>query len=423
MRKCVFLALLFAASLQAQDISGDWQGTRKLDAGDDRIIIKIAKADDRPWKATIFFVDAVSFDAGFPWESAILQGSILKLTIHLFSDQTYEGKVSADGTSIDGTWTIDKKSWPVEFKRATPDTAWKDLSPHTVRFVSVDKDVNLQVLDWGGTGRPLVLLTGLGNDAHVYDKLAPKLTDRYHVYAITRRGFGVSSAPAPTSENYSADRLGDDVLAVIDSLKLSRPVLAGHSIAGEELSSVGSRHPEKVAGLIYLDAAYPYAYYDHSRGDVFIDSNEVRRKLDQLEFRYPPDTRMLHELLETNLPALERSMRRELTDSEADSSQPQSHLSPLYQAIFAGEQGYTDIRAPILAIFAFPHNLQSIADPKARAAANADDLENHGAQIKAFGTGLPSARVVRFANADHYIFRSNEADVLREMNAFIAGLP
>jgi pimeloyl-ACP methyl ester carboxylesterase len=39
------------------------------------------------------------------------------------------------------------------------------------------------------------------------------------------------------------------VLAVCDFLKLQRPVVVGHSIAGEELSSIGSRHPEKVAGL------------------------------------------------------------------------------------------------------------------------------------------------------------------------------
>ena len=57
---------------------------------------------------------------------------------------------------------------------------------------------------------------------------------------------------------YSADRLGDDVLAVLDALKLNRPVPAGHSLGGEELSSVGSRHPERVAGLIYLDAGYAY---------------------------------------------------------------------------------------------------------------------------------------------------------------------
>jgi pimeloyl-ACP methyl ester carboxylesterase len=42
------------------------------------------------------------------------------------------------------------------------------------------------------------------------------------------------------------------VLAVIAALKLDRPIVAGHSIAGEELSSIGSRHSEKIAGLIYL---------------------------------------------------------------------------------------------------------------------------------------------------------------------------
>jgi pimeloyl-ACP methyl ester carboxylesterase len=60
---------------------------------------------------------------------------------------------------------------------------------------------------------------------------------------ITRRGFGASSVPA---SGYDADRLGDDVFAVLDSLKLSKPVLAGHSMAGEELSSVASRHPERI---------------------------------------------------------------------------------------------------------------------------------------------------------------------------------
>ncbi len=98
-------------------------------------------------------------------------------------------------------------------------------------LVAVEPDVKLQVLDWGGTGRPLIFLSGLGDDAHVYDKFALKFTEKYHVYAITRRGFGASSKPAPTTENYNADRLGDDVLAVIDALKLDRPVLVGHSIA------------------------------------------------------------------------------------------------------------------------------------------------------------------------------------------------
>jgi pimeloyl-ACP methyl ester carboxylesterase len=50
-------------------------------------------------------------------------------------------------------------------------------------------------------------------------------------------------------------------------LGVKKPVLIGHSIAGEELSSIGSRFPDKVAGLIYLDAGYPYALYSPESGD------------------------------------------------------------------------------------------------------------------------------------------------------------
>ncbi|HEY6458094.1 MAG TPA: alpha/beta hydrolase [Steroidobacteraceae bacterium] len=123
---------------------------------------------------------------------------------------------------------------------------WHDPSAHGARFVAVDKDVQVEVLDWGGRGPPLVLLSGLGNSAHVFDDFAPRLTGRHHVYGITRRGYGASSVP---STRYTADSLADDVLAVLAALKLDRPVLVGHSIAGEELSSIGSRFPDRVTGL------------------------------------------------------------------------------------------------------------------------------------------------------------------------------
>src|SRR5271170_2135242 len=79
--------------------------------------------------------------------------------------------------------------------------AWRDPSEHSVQFVGVDENVRLEVLDWGGAGRSVVLLAGLGNTAHVFDDFAPKLTSQYHVYGITRRGFGSSSAP---DSGYSA---------------------------------------------------------------------------------------------------------------------------------------------------------------------------------------------------------------------------
>ena len=74
-------------------------------------------------------------------------------------------------------------------------TQWRDSSPHQVRFVTVDGATRLEVLDWGGSGRP-VLFVGCYLTAHVYDDIAPTLTDQFHVYAVTRRGVGASDHPS-----------------------------------------------------------------------------------------------------------------------------------------------------------------------------------------------------------------------------------
>jgi pimeloyl-ACP methyl ester carboxylesterase len=305
---------------------------------------------------------------------------------------------------------------------------WNSTTAQTVRFVTVDKNVRLEVLDWGGSGRPLVLLAGLGDTAHVFDRFAPKLAHDYHVYGITRRGFGLSSLPA---DGYSADRLGDDVLAVIDTLKLDRPVLVGHSIGGEELSSVGSLHPEKIAGLVYLDAAYPYAYYDPSRGYYNIDFFELYDKLNRLRpgtgLR---DPKPLMKEVASSLPGFERVLKQQLEEMNGP---PTTAAAPSVggrvpkpgliaaRAIAAGEQKYTAIHVPVLAIFALPHDEGTGNPPDSEAEAR-DINEITGPQAKAFQAGMPSAKVVRLPHASHYVFQSNEADVIREMNAFIRTL-
>src|ERR1700687_4983312 len=105
---------------------------------------------------------------------------------------------------------------------------WHDPSKHEVQLLTVEEGVQLEVLDWHGAGRPIVLLAGLNNTAHVFDHFADQLSSTYHVYGITRRGFGASSQP---DSGYSEERLADDVLHVLGALKLVAPVLVGHSIA------------------------------------------------------------------------------------------------------------------------------------------------------------------------------------------------
>src|SRR5215510_10457986 len=92
---------------------------------------------------------------------------------------------------------------------------WHDPSTHRVAMIQVERGVRLEVLDWGGSGRPIVLLAGLGNTAHVFDDFALKLNKTNHVYGVTRRGYGMSTHP---DSGYNGQRLADDVLHIIDSL-------------------------------------------------------------------------------------------------------------------------------------------------------------------------------------------------------------
>jgi non-heme chloroperoxidase len=310
--------------------------------------------------------------------------------------------------------------------------AWKDPSPHITQFVTVDKNVRLEVLDWGGSGRPLVLLAGGGDTAHAFDDFAPKLTPSFHVYGITRRGFGQSGF---SLEGWGADRLGDDALAVLDSLELKKPVLVGHSLGGEELSSVATRHPNRVAGLVYLEAGYPYAF-DNGKGPSMKEFLDAKKLMPQA----PPPSES--DLAMANFAALQQACLHALgfTYPEGElrqqySTTPEGRVGkqrdfPGEAVMLEGMKKYADIPVPALVIFAIPHAqakwVNGSTDPKVREAAkafSAAEVLLTTRQAKVFEDGVPTAHVVRLRGADHYIYLSNEADVLREMRSFLSGLP
>jgi non-heme chloroperoxidase len=299
--------------------------------------------------------------------------------------------------------------------------------------IPVGKGVKLQLLDWGGTGRPLILLASLGLDAHEWDTFAPKLVPQYHVYAITRRGFGASSAPQPDCMNYTAERLGDDVLAVMDALAISRPILVGHSIAGEELSSIGTRHPDKIAGLVYLDAGYAYAYYnDHAtEGEWMFDTFALRDELNAYGSPEPPREQRIQveHLLKVSLPRYEKELEQEekRLQSVPDNAPgpPDTPQVRINAAILKGFEIYSGVHCPVLAIFADPHAPppNTPDDPAKRVALLAEDKTRTSEQADAFQVGNPSATVIRIPDASHFVFRSNETEVLRAIDAFAGRVP
>lgn len=328
---------------------------------------------------------------------------------------------------IDGSWVL-APSLHLKLPRATIDPS--GLTKSAIRSIIVAPTVSLEVIDWGGSGPPLIFLAGLGSTAHIFDNFAPKFVPKYHAYGITRRGFGASSSPAPNGSNYAADQLGDDVLKVIDALELKKPVLIGHSVAGEELSSIGSRYPGKVAGLIYLDAGYSYALYSPDSGDSRLDAEELQQDLKSFLSDQPgTDQKEIIAKMLAEIPLLQKDLEghRKLVELMPPPLNTQTKAEPPFSetaaAVIMGEQKYTSVQAPILAIFASPHSTAHI--PRIPVEKKSEwialDGAKSSAQAKAFKK-LKSAKVVIIPNADHFVFFSNEREVEKEMKDFLSTL-
>jgi non-heme chloroperoxidase len=307
---------------------------------------------------------------------------------------------------------------------------WGDPAAHSLRIVSVANDVRLEVLDWGGTGKPMILLAGGGFSAHVFDDFAPKLAVRWHVFGISRRGYGLSGY-SPVDN--AADQLGDDVVAVMSALKIDKPVLVGHSVAGSELTSIANRHPNLIKGLVYLDAAYSYAFHNGKGFDV----NEIQSL--QPPKRPGPGSADLASFSALQkyqermdgfrYPEAELRQQWETDGSGRITRQRDLPGSAMVSSLIATPSRYTNIPLPSLIIFANPHSqgpwVEKNADPVVRSSAktySAALAVLTARQVKAVKDALPAAQVVQLRNAHHFVFLSNEAATLQMIRDFVSSL-
>lgn len=129
MKKFILWIAAFAAfslgSLQAQDLSGTWQGTLSAGGRDLRIVIKVSQADSG-LKAMFYSIDQGA--QGAPSGAITVSGSNIKITVPGIGG-TYEGKLSSEANTITGTWSQGPGTFPLNLARATPETAWAIPEP------------------------------------------------------------------------------------------------------------------------------------------------------------------------------------------------------------------------------------------------------------------------------------------------------
>lgn len=295
--------------------------------------------------------------------------------------------------------------------RNVPADGWRDPAPHRALGVNVSPDVRIHVLDFGGSGTPLVFLSGIGNNAHVFDDFAQRFTRTNRVIALTRRGFGESSHP---ETGYDQPTLAADVITVLDSLGIRRALLAGHSIGGYEITHIAATYPERVLGLIYLDA-----------GSDPVSADSIRKARAAIPAPAAPPSQLLtmNPPMDADSASARAAWAYRVRNGLTDNTEAAVRAAYFYE----GFNPYLANRSPfppkMLAAIRSggPTPFGKVVAPAIFILAEASsDLakEQRAYAVRA----LKGSKLVTIPGARHLIFFSHPDEVEREMKQFIAAI-
>ena len=110
--------------------------------------------------------------------------------------------------------------------------------------------LRMHVRNWGGDGRPVVLLHGLASTCRIWDFVAPILARDFAVIAVDQRGHGDSGKP---EDGYDFASVGRDVAALLEGRGIRRPVLVGHSWGADVALELAVAHPGLLQGIVFVD--------------------------------------------------------------------------------------------------------------------------------------------------------------------------
>ncbi len=117
--------------------------------------------------------------------------------------------------------------------------------------VTTGDGLRIAVVDFGGSGRPILLLHGLMGRATTWWAVAGWLTGLGHVVGFDARGHGRSAAAGP----WTTERMVADVAEVLEALGLDPVVVIGHSMGGLHGWELAATNPGLVKALVVEDMA------------------------------------------------------------------------------------------------------------------------------------------------------------------------
>jgi pimeloyl-ACP methyl ester carboxylesterase len=298
-------------------------------------------------------------------------------------------------------------------------------------FVIVN-GIKLHYLDWGGEGETLLFLAGMGCSVYIFDKFAPRFTDKFHALAMDRRGHGDSDYP---ETGYDANTLTEDLRQFLDALKIDKVILVGHSLAYIELSRFAVLYPERVLKLVFLDAAYEDASPEFKAmmeknplpkiipawpGDYFDTVEDFNATIKRL---YPSLALIWDEVMEEQT----KHTLKTTPDGKVMDKMSEAEFNAINNTIKSYVPEYAKIRVPVLSFFAHQDGsafLSSEYMTEEQKALVIDFFKTvrqpyNRQYFEQFRHKLPYAKIVEIPNGHHYCFIKQEEIVFEEMMKFL----
>ncbi len=124
------LFILPGSALLAQNITGTWQGTLKVNGAngpvDARAVMKISRAENESLKGVFYSIDQDPTPIAIT--SISVKGTAVKISLTQLNG-TFDGTLSGDGNTISGRWKQGDRVLPLNLVRATDQTAWTIPEP------------------------------------------------------------------------------------------------------------------------------------------------------------------------------------------------------------------------------------------------------------------------------------------------------
>jgi len=295
-------------------------------------------------------------------------------------------------------------------------------------FVNVN-GIRLHYLDWGGSGETLLFLTGMGCSAHLFHPFAARFTDNFRVLALTRRGQGESDYP---ETGYDPDTLIDDIYDFLAFHKIEKVILAGHSLAGIELTHFTKKFPDRVLKLIYLDSVYDF----RDRHEIFsspmstIQPPEPKEEFESVEEYIAYYKYIIPNFAEIWNESWDKQATTELTinaQGKFVEKATSSIAKQLIEVMKAFDPSQANIKVPVLFFDAQSHPFRRVlpefyTEEQKKLQLEFDNeklIPSRRIEMNKLRNNIPHAKIIEIPEGHHYCFIAQEELVYDEMIKFL----